>query len=75
MQKWEYLILTREYEKSVNHPCIVSVNGKSLAEGGSFLSSPKYPSAWDFLNQVGNDGWELIGIDQANYVLKRPKQN
>lgn len=62
MQKWEYL----EVESAYNR--VLAINGKEVKdwqEGTRMI---------DYLNQVGDEGWELIAIDENRYLFKRPKE-
>ena len=63
MQKWEYLFLTAEKAEGVWFPRFV--NGEEL-EG--WLEGP---SLYEFSDQLGDKGWELVNITwQAKEQLK-----
>ncbi len=72
MQKWEYFFLTAEKVEGVWLPRFV--NGEELA---GWLEGP---SLYEFSNQHGDEGWELVNITwQAKenlthhrLVFKRP---
>lgn len=49
MQKWEYLIVF------TNGTQVFNVQGTPLPH--------PLPKCWDFLNQRGDEGWELIGTN------------
>jgi len=58
---WEYL----EVRRGGSHPR--SVNGRDLA-------NPKDgPVFWDFVNELGAAGWELVAVDSdhASWIFKR----
>jgi hypothetical protein len=72
MQKWEYIEVTaprRADDKSVR----IYLNGtEALAES---MSSALY----DYLNKLGNEGWEMINFafypnKTAFYYFKRPTE-
>lgn len=63
MQKWEYKLVVTSGGREV-----VSVDLKELAK--------PLPITIDYLNQLGQGGWELVGAfggpGWINYSLKRP---
>ena len=67
MQKWEYLSLQPIGEKAAR------VNGQMLKDW-------KRSDIYAYINQLGELGWELVGITQierfewASLYFKRPKQ-
>ena len=64
MQKWEYM----DVYISGNHrfdPMVRTVNGKQLKENVTLR---------DYLQKLGEDGWELVSIREEVYYLKRPKE-
>lgn len=71
MQKWEYAFAFVVGGK------VVSVNGQKVGNIGIVFS--KGPSCYDFANQLGDAGWEMVttmvrgGITEY-LVFKRPKQ-
>jgi hypothetical protein len=64
MPKWEYIVAEVEDDK------ITKVNGKP-----SFSFWDGYKKTWDYLNDMGKQGWEVIEVrdkEQAReYHLKR----
>ena len=69
MQKWEYVIL------NVGEQKVITVNGKQVAKLG--LLSTTGPVLHEYLNQMGPEGWEVVGMVGENIsiysvVLKRP---
>ncbi len=74
MQKWEYMTI------EMSGDVVIRINGLRVSEikSGPF-SSPKgaktqFPPLRKVLNQVGEDGWELVVYSQhEGFVLKRPK--
>ena len=63
MQKWEYLTVI---EASIIHHIVLEINGKDVKS-----------NKWDFfsyINRLGEEGWELVGIGSGlHYIFKRPK--
>ena len=72
MQKWEYIEVTapmREDGKSVH----------IYRNGTEALPETMASSLYDYLNKLGNEGWELINFAfypnrTAFYYFKRPKE-
>jgi hypothetical protein len=70
MQKWEYIEVTapmREDSKSVH----------IYRNGTEALPESMASSLYDYLNKLGNEGWELVNFAfypnrTAFYYLKRP---
>ncbi len=68
MRKWEHLVI-RSYGGVV-----MTVNGQAAAEmvGGQPVGEMLY----EFLNNAGEDGWEVVGMagvrEGTELVLKRP---
>ena len=77
MQKWEYIRVQVSYRRSA--PVVIKINDKHLGKydlGSRFrLSPPKYPDFDKFINDLGNEGWELVlyNRDVREYLFKRPK--
>lgn len=74
MIKWEYLRLSVSYRESG----LIDFVASGLKE---FLSDVA-PHEWDdYLNKLGDDGWELVSVNMWNdgwdeaYYFKRPKEN
>ena len=69
MQKWEYL-------EVIYADVVTSVNGKTIGEVG--LLRAKGPKVWEFLNEMGQQGWEVVGLASwgdagwSRVLLKRP---
>ena len=75
MQKWEYLTAVVAYSDVIAKTTIKAVNGADLPDwkGGNL---------WGSLSDLGEQGWELVGIHWAQfgysppdpiYIFKRPK--
>ena len=68
MQKWEYITMKHWLAANLRER-IVSIGGaeKTRVANDGFALLP-------FLNKLGGQGWELIGVDLENdfYVFKRP---
>ena len=72
MQKWEYLEITNAYGGGGLYGKIVSaINSEptTIGKGGPL------PEFYAYVNQLGEEGWELVGIDSdgSDWVFKRPK--
>jgi hypothetical protein len=57
MQKWEYLILFTDGTR------VTHVQGTPLPH--------PHPFFWDFLNQLGNEGWELVSATPGEMMKVR----
>jgi hypothetical protein len=64
MQKWEYLFIKRLGTGLRSHDTVLySVNGKRLES----------EEIWSVANEMGQQGWELISVEQETYSFKRPQ--
>ena len=61
MQKWEYLILNTDGTR------VTHVQNRALPH--------PLPFVWDLLNQLGDEGWELVSAnpEKGLLYLKRTK--
>jgi len=75
MKNWEYL-----YALAVNNE-VVEVNGAVIGTAlrGFVTTYAGRPTLTDFLNQSGQEGWELVGTspmgevgDTLRLIFKRP---
>ena len=68
MQKWEYIV-ARTYGGAV-----MLTNGQEV--GKLVNSQPVGQMLYEYINEVGEDGWEVVGLAEARggveLVLKRP---
>ncbi len=69
MQKWEYLeVIPEAYSSVFSQPRYLnSVEIKDWKKG---------PGVHEFIAQLGDEGWELVGFSGGNalrYWFKRPK--
>jgi hypothetical protein len=73
MQQWEYLQVTFSHSRRVGdereHPWRDSLGRKGVAS--SHVSNIDYAT---LLNQLGAEGWELVGNWERAIIFKRPKQ-
>ena len=77
MQKWEYMKLWVTDQK------VLQVNDQKVGDYG-FFSGAKGPPLHEYLNHVGQEGWEVVGLSPATdcgerggsvviiVILKRP---
>lgn len=68
-QKWEYLTLDRVV--TTGGALIMRVNGQDIGERGGRHHDRKYPTLYEYLNELGNQGWELAGLDGGQYIFRR----
>lgn len=72
MHKWEYLFV-REANGHITH-----INHEYIANLSMVFSIGKGTKAQELFNQLGIEGWELVGMVDTggaiNYVLKRELQ-
>ncbi|MCB0178503.1 MAG: hypothetical protein KDI62_09755 [Anaerolineae bacterium] len=61
MQKWEYLRIDISFGNN-NVLLVSSVNGRSIGEKKGVLKSVQYPSFDSYIEQLGEQGWELIAV-------------
>ena len=64
MQKWDYLHLI--YSTAYDTPTF-TLNNKNMLVG------KRPPPLFEVLNQLGEEGWELVAKDVTYYLFKRPK--
>jgi len=62
MQKWEYTAYYFEYSGR-GKPALWQNKGKNGR------------SAWDDIEDLGKEGWELVNHDEGLFVFKRPIGN
>jgi hypothetical protein len=60
MQKWEYLSVVVELTKD-GPSKIIGVNGRHAAAQQRWFSD-KLRDAHEFFGEIGNQGWELVGV-------------
>jgi len=70
MTKWEYLIIRGHEHRNGEKPS--RVNGRELQDW------KKGPDICDYINRVGDEGWELVNValvfrNSSLYYFKRPK--
>ena len=69
MQRWEYLVAWIDSsQRGESHW------SDSTGRRGSVPIGDHWHAAGAMLAQLGAEGWELVGIEQARFFLKRPKQ-
>lgn len=74
MQKWEYLILGFHSDISKGY---YSIDGKILHGDFHFTDKTQNPFLVfkiKILNELGDEGWELLSEDGEIHIFKRPKQ-
>jgi hypothetical protein len=62
MQKWEYLEVEMAYNR------VLAINGDEVKDWQEGTRIHAY------LNELGDQGWELITVDENRYLFKRPKE-
>ncbi len=63
MNKWSYLVFN--YIGGEQAPRVI-INGEIAVKGD------KTPQLHEALNQLGDQGWELVAVDGREYIFKRP---
>ncbi len=74
MQKWEYMRFSVEPSGDTSRQAALKISkpGGPRPNPDELLKNP--PTVGEMLNDLGEQGWKLVAIDQANaYVFKRPK--
>jgi hypothetical protein len=72
MQKWEYLYIMLNAQSQ-----ILEINGEKVGKV-NFIGA-QGEMAWDGLNRLGRQGWELVGFSTfgdkgwERMILKRPQ--
>ena len=70
MQKWEYYTVKFMIFADKGKTYLTQANDQDLGTG-PFSSS--YPELDAYLNNLGDQGWELVGRNAGIYHFKRPK--
>jgi hypothetical protein len=73
MQKWEYRIVLFDDVGTVS--TAVWDTGESKTERMALRSEGWKGSVMiaEYVNRLGEEGWELVSIEGPRYVFKRPK--
>ncbi len=71
IQLWEYLTLDRVV--TTGGAMILRMNGQDIGARQGLHSDRKYPSVVEVINLLGEQGWELAGVDSGHYVFKRAR--
>ena len=83
MIKWEYKEIStkNEADYEIGKPVkkiVLWIDGQPQGKtSGNFLSKTSYPDFYLVLNQLGEDGWELVSVEDrgrfSEYIFKRPR--
>ena len=74
MPKWEYLRFTVNPSGDIERQAVFKVwkAGELHPRVEELQKNP--PTVAEMLNDLGEQGWELVAVDQSNnYIFKRPK--
>jgi len=71
IQPWEYLTLDRVV--TTGGAMILRMNGQDIGARQGLHGDRKYPSVVEVINLLGEQGWELAGVDSGHYIFKRPR--
>ena len=70
VHKWEYLTVDRVV--GTGGHLIMRVNGQDIGEKrGGRHHDRKYPTLYEYINDLGVQGWELAGLDAGQYIFRR----
>ena len=77
MQKWEYIYV--DVGSSGDTLGGVWVNGNKEIGNGIFSKSASISELWNYLNKLGDDGWEMVTTEaydrtHRSYWFKRQKE-
>ena len=70
MQRWEFLtvaattLVQHQADDTTNYTQGLRVNGQD---------TPAPEDFYQYLDQLGDQGWELVSVDGGEYYFKRPK--
>lgn len=73
MQKWEYLAIVgiSTYDSKFRHSGTPRIN--RFTEDGIKIEDISTALIGQTIAQLGNDGWELVGVEGVIFFFKRPK--
>lgn len=66
MQRWEYLTLDWDWGDDQQRRAF-GVNQVKIEDW------KKDPLLEEYLSKLGEEGWELVAVDEGLYIFKRPK--
>lgn len=70
MSKWEYLVVLASNTGGSENRLAPQIENGQLIKNWQ-----KGPDIYQYMNELGNRGWELVATETVNrYVFKRPKK-
>ncbi|HLI05781.1 MAG TPA: hypothetical protein VKV40_04365 [Ktedonobacteraceae bacterium] len=69
MQQWEYLLLAvsvNPWQKPAPVVAVIDRNGQ--------MTQHTFPQFHSYVNDLGEQGWQLTHVEDHSWVFKRPRQ-
>jgi hypothetical protein len=70
MQKWEYICVSVQHRENIHMR--ESERFEILLNGKITIPKMIYTQAYDYFNKLGEEGWEMVAVNQGGFYFKRP---